>query len=80
VVACLREEVVQAPDHLDAGMVFGTGFAPFRGGPLRYIETVGADTLLQRLRDLEQRLGRRFKADAGWEVVSGFAEQRSGDG
>ena len=80
VVACLREEVVQKPDHLDAGMVFGTGFAPFRGGPLRYIETVGADTLLQRLRELEQRLGPRFKADAGWEVVSGFAKQRSGTG
>ncbi len=79
-VACLREEVVQKPDHLDAGMVFGTGFAPFRGGPLRYIEMVGADTMLQRLRDLEQRLGPRFKADAGWEVVSGFAKQRSGNG
>ena len=79
-VACLHEEVVQEPDHLDAGMVFGTGFAPFRGGPLRYIETVGADTLLERLRDLEQRLGPRFKPDAGWEAVSGFAKQRSGNG
>jgi 3-hydroxyacyl-CoA dehydrogenase/enoyl-CoA hydratase/3-hydroxybutyryl-CoA epimerase len=38
VVACLREKVVEDPDHLDAGMVFGTGFAPFRGGPLFYLE------------------------------------------
>jgi len=76
-VACLREDVVEGPDHLDAGMVFGTGFAPFRGGPLRYIESVGADTLLQRLRALELRLGSRFKPDAGWEVVSGFATQET---
>ena len=79
-VACLREEVVQESDHLDAGMVFGTGFAPFRGGPVRYIEMVGADTLLQRLRDLEQRFGRRFKPDAGWEVLSGFTKQGPGKG
>lgn len=80
VVACLREEVVQEPDHLDAGMVYGTGFAPFRGGPLRYIETVGADTLLQRLQDLEQRFGQRFKPDAGWDVVSGFAKREASGG
>jgi 3-hydroxyacyl-CoA dehydrogenase/enoyl-CoA hydratase/3-hydroxybutyryl-CoA epimerase len=72
VVACLREKVVDDPEHLDAGMVFGTGFAPFRGGPLRYIETVGADTVVQRLHELEQRFGARFKADPGWEAVSGF--------
>jgi 3-hydroxyacyl-CoA dehydrogenase/enoyl-CoA hydratase/3-hydroxybutyryl-CoA epimerase len=80
VVACLREEVVQQPDHLDAGMVFGTGFAPFRGGPLRYIETVGADTLLRRLQDLAQRFGPRFKPDAGWAVVSGFAKKEASGG
>ncbi len=74
VVACLREGVVEEPDHLDAGMVFGTGFAPFRGGPLRYIETMGADTLLQRLRGLEERLGKRFTPDPGWESVSGFGK------
>jgi 3-hydroxyacyl-CoA dehydrogenase/enoyl-CoA hydratase/3-hydroxybutyryl-CoA epimerase len=77
VVACLREKVVEDPDHLDAGMVFGTGFAPFRGGPMRYIETVGADSVLQRLHELEQRFGRRFAPDPGWEVVSGFARQQN---
>lgn len=80
VVACLREGVVQEPDHLDAGMVFGAGFAPFRGGPLRYIEAVGADTLRQRLQELEQRLGPRFEPDAGWETVSGFAKQEASKG
>jgi len=80
VVSCLREKVVDEADHLDAGMVYGTGFAPFRGGPLRYIQTEGADTLLQRLHNLEQRYGERFKADPGWEYVSGFGKQQQHTG
>ena len=80
VVSCLREHVVDKSDHLDAGMVYGTGFAPFRGGPLRYIETIGADILLQRLRKLEQQLGPRFKPDSGWEYVSGFTDEEQTSG
>ena len=34
--ACLRDQVVENVDLLDAGMIFGTGFAPFRGGPMHY--------------------------------------------
>ena len=71
-VACLREKVVEDADLLDAGMIFGTGFAPFRGGPLQYIDTEGEDTVLQRLQQLEQRFGTRFTPDAGWETLSGF--------
>lgn len=74
VVACLRENVVGSADHLDAGMVYGTGFAPFRGGPLRYIETTGADVILHRLHNLEQQFGVRFKPDSGWEYLSGFTD------
>ena len=37
-LACLRDEVVQSEELLDAGMIFGTGFAPFRGGPVHYIK------------------------------------------
>jgi len=79
-VACLHENVIDKPDHLDAGMVYGTGFAPFRGGPLRYIETEGADTLIQRLRKLEQELGSRFKPHPGWEHVSGFTNEEETSG
>ena len=71
-VACLREKVVEDADLLDGGMVFGTGFAPFRGGPTRYIETEGVDVMVRRLQDLEQRFGERFKPDTGWETLSGF--------
>ena len=80
VVACLREGVVTNPEHLDAGMVYGTGFAPFRGGPLHYIQTIGADTLFQRLQNLEERFGPRFTPDAGWELVSGFMPSANSHG
>jgi 3-hydroxyacyl-CoA dehydrogenase/enoyl-CoA hydratase/3-hydroxybutyryl-CoA epimerase len=38
-LACEREAVVEDADLLDAGIIFGTGFAPFRGGPMHYIAT-----------------------------------------
>ncbi len=65
-VACLRENVVDNSDALDAGVIFGTGFAPFRGGPLHYLDQAGANQLLATLRELEQRHGKRFAPDAGW--------------
>jgi 3-hydroxyacyl-CoA dehydrogenase/enoyl-CoA hydratase/3-hydroxybutyryl-CoA epimerase len=76
VVACLREKIVEEADLLDGGMVYGTGFAPFRGGPLHYIETVGANVIYARLQELEQKHGPRFRPDAGWEQVSGFGSTR----
>ena len=65
-IACLREEVVEDADLLDAGMIFATGFAPFRGGPMQYMETRGRDAVLQRLTVLEEKFGERFKPDSGW--------------
>ena len=38
--ACLADGIVSDADSLDAGMIFGTGFAPFRGGPMHYLETL----------------------------------------
>lgn len=66
-VSCLNEHVVAEADLLDAGMVFGTGFAPFRGGPINYIDAVGRETLLHQLRDLQKLRGERFAPDPGWE-------------
>jgi len=42
-LACLRDDVVDSEELLDAGMIFGTGFAPFRGGPVHYINTTDAE-------------------------------------
>lgn len=65
-MACLREGVVADADLLDAGMIFGTGFAPFRGGPMNYVKAVGTSFGKQRLEDLEQIYGARFHPDAHW--------------
>jgi 3-hydroxyacyl-CoA dehydrogenase/enoyl-CoA hydratase/3-hydroxybutyryl-CoA epimerase len=64
--ACLREGVVEDSDLLDAAVIFGTGFAPFRGGPLQYARERGVDRVRARLADLVQRYGSRFQPDAGW--------------
>jgi 3-hydroxyacyl-CoA dehydrogenase/enoyl-CoA hydratase/3-hydroxybutyryl-CoA epimerase len=70
-VACLREGVVADEDLLDAGVVFGTGFAPFRGGPLHYVRRRGVAEVVARLRQLEKRHGERFQPDAGWSLLGG---------
>lgn len=65
-VACLREGVTQSADLVDAGMIFGTGFAPFRGGPLHYLHQHGKAQLKARLEALAGRHGDRFAPDVGW--------------
>ena len=69
-VACLREGVVQDEDLLDAGVVFGTGFAPFRGGPMHYVHSRGSDAVQRRLGELENRFGEHFHADTGWGAIA----------
>jgi len=64
--AVLREGVVEDADLLDAGAIFATGFAPFRGGPLNYAKARGVDQVTRRLTELEQRYGERFRPDSGW--------------
>lgn len=69
-VACLHDGVVENADLLDAGVIFGTGFAPFRGGPIQYIRETGADSVLARLKKLEARYGARFAPRAGWDSAA----------
>lgn len=66
-MACLREGVVENADLIDAGVIFGTGFAPFRGGPLHHINAEGKQDLAKRLGELKQIYGDRFTPDAAWE-------------
>jgi 3-hydroxyacyl-CoA dehydrogenase/enoyl-CoA hydratase/3-hydroxybutyryl-CoA epimerase len=68
-VACLRERIVEDADLVDAGVIFGTGFAPFRGGPLHYARSRGAAACEQRLGELAQRHGARFRPDEGWSAL-----------
>jgi 3-hydroxyacyl-CoA dehydrogenase/enoyl-CoA hydratase/3-hydroxybutyryl-CoA epimerase len=69
-VACLREGTIQDADLLDAGCVFATGFAPFRGGPLRYAKERGIEQVTGALSALERHYGERFRPDPGWQQLS----------
>ncbi|MCL9685590.1 3-hydroxyacyl-CoA dehydrogenase NAD-binding domain-containing protein [Legionella maioricensis] len=61
--ACLREGVVADADLLDASMIFATGFAPFRGGPMNYANDFGKDKLETLFKTFESKYGERFKVD-----------------
>jgi 3-hydroxyacyl-CoA dehydrogenase/enoyl-CoA hydratase/3-hydroxybutyryl-CoA epimerase len=65
-MAVLREGVVADADLIDAGVIFGSGFAPFRGGPLRYARERGIAETVSALKGLAARHGERFLPDAGW--------------
>ena len=67
-VACLREGIVDNADVVDGAMIFGTGYAPFRGGPLNFARTRGPENVAATLRALAQKFGDRFAPDAGWET------------
>jgi 3-hydroxyacyl-CoA dehydrogenase / enoyl-CoA hydratase / 3-hydroxybutyryl-CoA epimerase len=66
-VACLREGIVDSADMVDGAMVFATGYAPFRGGPLNYARTRGPENIVSTLRTLAQKFGGRFNPDPGWD-------------
>jgi 3-hydroxyacyl-CoA dehydrogenase/enoyl-CoA hydratase/3-hydroxybutyryl-CoA epimerase len=66
-VACLADGVVDDADLLDAGVIFGTGFAPFRGGPIQYVRDTGIDIVRTQLEALAQRYGERFSPRHGWD-------------
>jgi 3-hydroxyacyl-CoA dehydrogenase/enoyl-CoA hydratase/3-hydroxybutyryl-CoA epimerase len=69
-VAVLREGVVADADLIDAGIIFGSGFAPFRGGPLHYARERGGPEVVARLESLAARHGDRFRPDPGWEAFA----------
>jgi 3-hydroxyacyl-CoA dehydrogenase/enoyl-CoA hydratase/3-hydroxybutyryl-CoA epimerase len=68
-VACLHEGVVADADLLDAGVIFGTGFAPFRGGPLQYARNRGIDEVVATLKRLAAAHGERFTPHQGWSGI-----------
>ena len=68
-VACVREGIVADADLCDAGVIFGTGFAPHRGGPIQAIRSRGKEEWLRVLGELERKLGPRFAPDPGWPSI-----------
>jgi 3-hydroxyacyl-CoA dehydrogenase/enoyl-CoA hydratase/3-hydroxybutyryl-CoA epimerase len=68
-VACLREGIVADADLVDAGVIFGTGFAPHRGGPISTIRARGKQEWLRVMQELKAKHGLRFEPDSGWDAV-----------
>jgi 3-hydroxyacyl-CoA dehydrogenase/enoyl-CoA hydratase/3-hydroxybutyryl-CoA epimerase len=68
--AILQEGIASAPDQVDLAMIFGTGFPPFRGGLLRYADSVGLTNIVSELEKLSQKHGPRFKPS---EALKSFA-------
>jgi 3-hydroxyacyl-CoA dehydrogenase/enoyl-CoA hydratase/3-hydroxybutyryl-CoA epimerase len=69
-VSCLAEGVVEDADLLDAGVVFGAGFAPFTGGPINYARQRGVEEVVRRLEELGDRFGPRLMPHPGWRELS----------
>ena len=67
--ACFREGLVEDADLIDAAVIFGSGFAPFRGGPLHYARTRGVTAIVARLHELTVQYGTRFTPDSAWQTL-----------
>ena len=59
-VRCLEEGIISSARDGDIGAIFGIGFSPFLGGPFRYIDAMGASSLVADLRRYEAQHGSRF--------------------
>jgi 3-hydroxyacyl-CoA dehydrogenase/enoyl-CoA hydratase/3-hydroxybutyryl-CoA epimerase len=58
---CLSDGIIHSSRDGDVGAVFGIGFPPFRGGPFRYMDSLGIQIVVQRLEDLNTRFPGRFE-------------------
>jgi 3-hydroxyacyl-CoA dehydrogenase/enoyl-CoA hydratase/3-hydroxybutyryl-CoA epimerase len=67
-MTCLREGIVADEQVLDGAMIFATGFAPFRGGPMHYAHTRGYADIRDTLKRLAGQYGPRFQPDPGWDT------------
>jgi 3-hydroxyacyl-CoA dehydrogenase/enoyl-CoA hydratase/3-hydroxybutyryl-CoA epimerase len=68
-VTCLREGVVADEKIVDGAMIFATGFAPLRGGPMHYARTRGIADVRDTLKRLAEQYGPRFQPDPGWDSL-----------
>lgn len=72
-MALLEEGVIDDEDLADGAMIFGTGFAPFRGGPMHYARKRGFEDIADSLERLARQHGERFQPHEGWRKQAGKA-------
>jgi enoyl-CoA hydratase/long-chain 3-hydroxyacyl-CoA dehydrogenase len=58
---CLEDDIIENPVAGDIGLVFGIGFAPFKGGPFRYLDAVGVSSYVDRMNGFADTLGEQFE-------------------
>ena len=68
--ACLEESIVEGSEFLDAGVIFGAGFPPFTGGPIKYAQEIGIGNIVDRLTQLSKEFGPRFHPHSGWSRLN----------
>jgi len=76
---CFGDGILRSARDGDIGAVFGLGFPPFRGGPFRFVDQVGAKEILGRLRELEKQLGPRFSPAPVLEEIARSGQTFHGD-
>jgi 3-hydroxyacyl-CoA dehydrogenase / enoyl-CoA hydratase / 3-hydroxybutyryl-CoA epimerase len=59
-ITCLQEGIISSPRDGDMGAILGLGFPPFRGGPFRYVDSVGAAGIVKLMETLTAKYGKRF--------------------
>jgi 3-hydroxyacyl-CoA dehydrogenase/enoyl-CoA hydratase/3-hydroxybutyryl-CoA epimerase/enoyl-CoA isomerase len=68
-IRCLEEKIVDEAYELDLAMLTGLGFPPFRGGPMRYAESLGAGTLIEKGTQYSKQFGSLYEVTTGMKEV-----------
>ncbi len=66
---CLEEKIVDEAHELDLAMLSGLGFPPFRGGPMRFAESLGAGTVIEKANHYEKNFGPLYSVTTGMKEV-----------
>ncbi|HOP18488.1 MAG TPA: 3-hydroxyacyl-CoA dehydrogenase NAD-binding domain-containing protein [Amphiplicatus sp.] len=67
---CYADGIVSDPQSADLGAIFGWGFAPWTGGPMSYIDTIGVDSFVRKAESLAQKYGARFAPPAKFREMA----------
>ncbi|NOX81978.1 MAG: 3-hydroxyacyl-CoA dehydrogenase [Alphaproteobacteria bacterium] len=75
---CFAEGIIDDPQSADLGAIFGWGFAPWTGGPMSHIDTIGAESFVRTAESLAQRYGERFHPPAKFREMASAGEKLYG--